>query len=83
MDAYITDLKESLRSGVSPSNGSRPNGPPPGAPETLTGSASQQESRRLLRSQPRRLGFGQLHQKRLRLIKLCDYYYEVFQYPSN
>ena len=33
---------------------------PPGAPETLTGSASQEGSRRLLRSQPRRLGFGHL-----------------------
>ena len=32
---------------------------PPGAPETLTGSASLEGSRRLLRSQPRRLGFGQ------------------------
>jgi len=40
---------------------------PPGAPETLTGSASQEESRRLLRSQPRRLGFGQLRQARPRL----------------
>ena len=40
---------------------------PPGAPETLTGTASQEEFRRLLRSQPRRLGFGQLHQMRLRL----------------
>ena len=31
---------------------------PPGAPERLTGSASLEGSRRLLRSQPRRLGFG-------------------------
>src|SRR5271167_2871740 len=37
---------------------------PPGAPEMLTGSASQEGSRRLLRSQPRRLGFGQPRQAR-------------------
>src|SRR5215210_3570451 len=39
---------------------------PPGAPETLTGSASQEGSRRLLRSQPRRLGFGQPRRARPR-----------------
>ena len=39
---------------------------PPGAPETLTGSASQEGSRRLLRSQPRRLGLGQPRQARPR-----------------
>src|ERR1700733_6776487 len=39
---------------------------PPGAPEILTGSASREGPRRLLRSQPRRLGFGQPHQVRPR-----------------
>ena len=48
------------------SNGSRLNESPPGAPVRLTGSASQEGSRRLLRSQPRRLGFGQPRQARPR-----------------
>src|SRR5215207_2903559 len=39
---------------------------PPGAPETLTGSASLEGSRRLLRSQPRRLGFGRPRRARPR-----------------
>jgi len=39
---------------------------PPVAPEVLTGSASQEGIRRLLRSQPRRLGFGQPPQARPR-----------------
>ena len=48
------------------SNGSRLEQSPPGAPEILTGCASQEGSRRLLRSQPRRLGFGQPRQARPR-----------------
>ena len=39
---------------------------PPGAPEIVTGSASQENPRRLLRSQPRRLGFGQPRRARSR-----------------
>ena len=39
---------------------------PPGAPEILTGSASQEGSPRLLRSHPRRLGFGQPRRARPR-----------------
>src|SRR5579864_9736630 len=48
------------------SNGPTARQYPPGAPETLTDSASQEGSRRLLRSQPRRLGFGQPRRARPR-----------------
>ena len=52
---------------------------PPGAPDII---ASQEESRRLLRSQPRRLGFGRLHRARPRL-SCANITTRVFQYPSN
>jgi hypothetical protein len=54
------------RSGVSPKQWNPARQCPPGAPETLTGSASQEGIRRLLRSQPRRFGFGQPPQARPR-----------------
>jgi hypothetical protein len=57
---------QSLRSGFHQSNGPTARQYPPGAPETLTGSASQEGIRRLLRSQPRRLGFGPPRQARPR-----------------
>lgn len=49
---------QSLRSEISPKQWIPAEQSPPGAPEKITGSASQEGSRRLLRSQPRRLGFG-------------------------
>ena len=57
---------QSLRSEISPKQWIPAEQSPPGAPEILTGCASQEGSRRLLRSQPRRLGFGQPHQARPR-----------------
>src|SRR5215831_2891287 len=50
---------QSLRSEISPKQWIPTERSPPDAPETITGSASQEGPRRLLRSQPRRLGFGQ------------------------
>src|SRR5215470_4746016 len=57
---------QSLSSEISPKQWIPTEQSPPGAPETITDSASQEGSRRLLRSQPRRLGFGQPRQARPR-----------------
>src|ERR1041384_5092063 len=55
---------QSLSSEISPKQWIPARQNPPGAPEILTGSASQEGIRRLLRSQHRRLGFGQSPQAR-------------------
>src|SRR6266581_3550670 len=63
------------------SNGPTARQYPPGAPETLTGSASQEGIRRLLRSQPRRLGFGQ--PARRDPGELCEHTMRVTDWPHK
>ena len=72
---------QSLRAEVLPTQWIPARRCPSGAPESLTGSASQGDIRRLLRRQPRCLGLGQPRQSTTP-ARLCEHIMRVTDWPA-